>query len=120
MRSLRSAALPSAALFIVETSSSLSLARPVLSSRLKDVAGVVVGSFKDCGDIGTIYDIVQDNLAGRDIPVLAGFEIGHDAENLTVPIGLQATLDTESGPWCTCNLNSPPISRGCLVPLKWI
>jgi muramoyltetrapeptide carboxypeptidase len=68
-----------------------------LSGRLKNVAGVVVGSFKDCGDIDMINDAVKENFAGRDIPILAGFDIGHDAENLTVPIGLQATLDTESG-----------------------
>ncbi len=68
-----------------------------LSGRLKDIAGVVLGSFKECGDIDIVYDIVKDNLADRDIPILAGFEIGHDTENLTVPIGLQATLNTEMG-----------------------
>ncbi|MFH1672159.1 MAG: hypothetical protein ABIF87_01835 [Pseudomonadota bacterium] len=49
------------------------------------------------GDIGPIHDIVKEHLADRDIPILAGFDIGHDTENLTVPIGLQATLNTESG-----------------------
>ncbi|MBW2613752.1 MAG: LD-carboxypeptidase, partial [Deltaproteobacteria bacterium] len=30
-----------------------------------------------------------------DIPVLAGFDIGHGPVNLTIPMGIQATLDTE-------------------------
>jgi muramoyltetrapeptide carboxypeptidase len=67
-----------------------------LSGRLKDIAGVALGSFKDCGDINIVYDIVKDHLAGMDIPILAGFQVGHDIENLTVPIGLRGTLDIES------------------------
>lgn len=68
-----------------------------LGGRLQDIAGVIVGSFVECGDLQTIYDIIADNLADREIPVLAGFEIGHDRENMTIPIGLAAVLDTESG-----------------------
>lgn len=68
-----------------------------LSGRLKDIAGLALGYFKDCGDLDSVYDIVKDNFAGRGIPILAGFQIGHDTENLTVPIGLRGILDTESG-----------------------
>lgn len=65
-----------------------------LSGRLQQIAGVVLGSFKECGDINMVYDIIKDHCAAKDIPVLAGFEIGHDAENLAIPIGLWAELDT--------------------------
>jgi muramoyltetrapeptide carboxypeptidase len=29
------------------------------------------------------------------IPILAGFEVGHGRQNMTIPVGLAATLDTD-------------------------
>jgi muramoyltetrapeptide carboxypeptidase len=31
------------------------------------------------------------------VPILAGFDVGHGTDNLTVPIGVRADLDTEDG-----------------------
>jgi muramoyltetrapeptide carboxypeptidase len=33
----------------------------------------------------------------RGIPILAGFEMGHGSENITLPMGLEAELNTEDG-----------------------
>ena len=66
-----------------------------LGGRLDRVAGVILGSFQDCGPLEDVYAIVQEALRHRAIPILAGFDIGHGIDNLAVPIGLEANLDTE-------------------------
>jgi len=58
------------------------------------LAGLAIGSFEDCGEIGEIYSIIKNIFKDLDIPILAGFEIGHGNVNLSVPLGLGATLST--------------------------
>jgi muramoyltetrapeptide carboxypeptidase len=61
----------------------------------KGIAGLVLGSFKDCGALDRIYRIFQEHFQDMPIPILAGFDIGHGKQNMTVPFGIEATLDTE-------------------------
>jgi len=61
------------------------------------VNGIVLGSFQESGNYLEICDIVADIFKDKNVPVLAGFEIGHGRENLTIPLGIRATLDTEEG-----------------------
>lgn len=61
------------------------------------ISGVALGSFHDCGKYETICDIVCDLFADMRIPILAGFEIGHGGENMVIPMGIRATLDTDQG-----------------------
>jgi muramoyltetrapeptide carboxypeptidase len=68
-----------------------------LGGRLDGVAGVVLGSFQDCGPLEDLYPIVKEAFRHTGAPILAGFDIGHGTDNLTVPIGLEADLDTEDG-----------------------
>ena len=42
-----------------------------------------------------IYRIFQDRFQDMLIPILAGFEVGHGKLNLTIPVGMTATLDTD-------------------------
>ena len=60
------------------------------------LAGLVIGSFEECGEIGEIYSIVKNLFKDLDIPILAGFEIGHGNVNLSVPLGIGATLSTRT------------------------
>jgi muramoyltetrapeptide carboxypeptidase len=60
------------------------------------LAGLALGSFTDCGSSRQIHAIVDDRLSGLDIPILAGFEVGHEGVNLTLPVGITARLDTAS------------------------
>lgn len=60
------------------------------------LAGLVLGSFKDCGSVSEIIGIVDNLFKEDNIPVLAGFEVGHGKSNITIPIGLNATLDTDT------------------------
>lgn len=60
------------------------------------LAGLALGSFTDCGSYRQINEIVADRLNGLDIPMLAGFDAGHEGVNLTLPVGVPARLDTAS------------------------
>ncbi len=67
-----------------------------LAGCFKDLSGLVVGSFKDCGDINRIYSVIEKVFRTESFPILAGFDIGHGDRNHTIPLGIQATLDTDS------------------------
>jgi muramoyltetrapeptide carboxypeptidase len=58
------------------------------------VAGVVLGSFHDCGPAGDIYSIFKELFGEYGVPILAGFESGHGKDNLALPMGVEAVLDT--------------------------
>ncbi len=68
-----------------------------LGGHLDGVAGIILGSFLDCGPVEDVYPIVQDAFRHTAVPILAGFDIGHGTDNIVVPIGLEADLDTEDG-----------------------
>lgn len=63
----------------------------------KGLAGLALGSFKDCGEPDQIYRIFEDIFLGDAIPILAGFDVGHGEPNLTIPFGIRATLDADGG-----------------------
>ncbi|MDY6906052.1 MAG: LD-carboxypeptidase [Thermodesulfobacteriota bacterium] len=65
-----------------------------LSGCLDGVAGIVLGSFENCGQPAEIYEIVQEHVPAG-IPVVAGMAAGHGPENITLPLGLGATLDAD-------------------------
>lgn len=61
------------------------------------ISGIMLGSFEKCGDIDQIYNIFHDIFCHADIPILAGFNIGHGYPNITIPFGIKARLDTDAG-----------------------
>jgi muramoyltetrapeptide carboxypeptidase len=67
-----------------------------MSGRLDHLAGIALGDFTRCGDPNEVYRVLGDRLGGLNIPVIAGFPVGHGPTNLTVPLGLVAVLDTET------------------------
>jgi muramoyltetrapeptide carboxypeptidase len=56
------------------------------------VAGVVAGTWANCGPDAD--EILLERLGPLGVPVLAGFDVGHGPRQLTVPLGVPATLDT--------------------------
>ena len=66
-----------------------------LAGCFEGIAGLVLGSFEDCGDLDGIYQIFQEHFQDIHIPILAGFDIGHGKQNLTIPFGIEAILDTD-------------------------
>lgn len=67
-----------------------------LAGCFNGLAGLVTGSFTECGPVNEVYKLIQDLFKEFDIPVLAGLEAGHGKENITIPFGLKADLDTDS------------------------
>ncbi len=67
-----------------------------LSGCLDNIAGLFLGQFTDCESLDIIKETVIDIFHGKDIPIMGGFEIGHEQTNLTLPIGLHARLNTHS------------------------
>jgi len=67
-----------------------------LAGCFKGLAGLVLGTFKDCGNLDGIYRVVEKVFKDDDFPILAGFEIGHGKTNITFPVGLKATLDADN------------------------
>ena len=61
----------------------------------KEIAGLILGTFKDCGQLNEIVGIFNTIFEDANIPILAGFNMGHGEHNLTIPMGLGATLDTD-------------------------
>jgi muramoyltetrapeptide carboxypeptidase len=61
------------------------------------LAGLVLGTFRNCGSTEEIHRIVADRLGCLNIPILAGFDVGHECVNLTLPVGLPVQLDTGNG-----------------------
>jgi muramoyltetrapeptide carboxypeptidase len=66
-----------------------------LAGCLETIAGLAFGSFDDCGQPEELSRIVADHFGDRPFPVLTGLDVGHGKRNLTIPIGITATLDAD-------------------------
>jgi muramoyltetrapeptide carboxypeptidase len=67
----------------------------LLSDRLDRLSALVIGEIEDCGEKESINSLLEERLGGLHIPVVAGLPVGHGAENMSLPLGLPALLDTE-------------------------
>ncbi len=65
-----------------------------LAGCFNGVSGLILGSFDNCGKKKEIYRLIKDIFYDIDIPILAGFDIGHGKTNYTVGIGALSVLDT--------------------------
>lgn len=68
------------------------------AGKFRSVRGVVFGEMTDCvqhpNQDYTIVDVIQDCLAGVNVPILFGVRSGHsDRGNQVLPFGVRATLD---------------------------
>lgn len=69
------------------------------SGVLAGLAGVAVGQFTNCTDAWPVgvADVLTERLGDLGVPVLGGLPIGHGVGQLTVPVGVPATLDADAG-----------------------
>ena len=73
-----------------------------LAGVLERIAGIIVGQFTDMklgtGDGALSFGEVLEHYVGPlGIPAAYGFPIGHVDEQWTMPIGIRARLDADSG-----------------------
>lgn len=77
------------------------------SGMLDGVAGVVLGSWRDCGPYEQVREVLLDRLGGLGVPVLEELGFGHGDGSLTVPLGLPAVLDADAA---TLTLRIPALA----------
>lgn len=64
-----------------------------LAGCFEGIAGIVLGSFEDCGSNEEVFRIIADIFKTTGVPILGGLDSGHGNLNLTLPMGIEATLD---------------------------
>jgi muramoyltetrapeptide carboxypeptidase len=67
------------------------------SRYLEGVAGIILGTFTECGGPGEADRLLAERLGDLGVPVLAGADIGHNTAMQTYPIGVRARLDADRG-----------------------
>ena len=75
-----------------------------IGDKLDQAAAVVIGRCKDCVQKsapavwdGALGDVLDANLSDLKIPVFYGLNIGHTSDQATLPIGVEAELNSELG-----------------------
>jgi muramoyltetrapeptide carboxypeptidase len=71
-----------------------------LAGKLQAAAGILVGECKDCPPPGhdsaySLGEVIDYLLGDLNIPVLYGMSFGHTVDQVTLPLGLIATLDAD-------------------------
>ncbi|MFE1960495.1 LD-carboxypeptidase [Streptomyces sp. NPDC059479] len=83
------------------------LTQLVRSGWLDGVAGVALGSWAECGPYDAVRTLFLDRLGGLGVPVVEELGFGHGESTLTMPLGVPAVLDAESG---TLTLEVPALT----------
>ncbi|MEU6367356.1 LD-carboxypeptidase [Streptomyces sp. NPDC046931] len=83
------------------------LTQMLRSGRLDGVAGIALGSWKECGPYELLRRVLTDRLGGLGVPVVEEFGFGHGEGALTIPFGVGAELDAEAG---TLTLDEPALA----------
>ena len=60
------------------------------------VGAVALGTWTECGDPAVVEDVLNDRLCTLGVPVLGGFPFGHGTRQASIPLGVQAVIDTEA------------------------
>jgi muramoyltetrapeptide carboxypeptidase len=71
------------------------------SGQLSQLKGLLVGSFTEMEDTDrpfgqTLEEIIWDKVSEYDYPVAFNFPCGHDTENVTLPLGINAILESST------------------------
>jgi muramoyltetrapeptide carboxypeptidase len=59
-------------------------------------AGIVLGSWQDCGPPEDVLDVLVDRLVPLGVPMVADFGFGHCPGQLAVPLGAEVELDADA------------------------
>ncbi|MCL2585858.1 MAG: LD-carboxypeptidase, partial [Streptosporangiales bacterium] len=76
------------------------------SGYLDGVAGIVTGTFTDCGERDAVHEVLAERLGDLKVPVLAWANVGHGGAFQTFPVGIAAELDADAA---TLRLLDPPL-----------
>lgn len=73
---------------------------------LDGVAGIITGTFHNCGPQEEITPILRERLAGLGVPMISWANVGHGGQNQAFPIGVAAEFDADAR---TLRLLEPPL-----------
>ncbi len=76
------------------------LTQLALGGKFSKLSGVVFGDCSNCPATESRFgleDVLRDHFERLGVPVFAGLAFGHVEQKLTLPIGLQATIDADAG-----------------------
>lgn len=70
--------------------------------KFDQAAGIIIGEFVNCDPLDqnwfrSLDEVLDNNLGALKIPVLYGLTIGHTNDQLTLPLGVRATLNADAG-----------------------
>lgn len=73
-----------------------------LTGALAKVAGIAIGRFSQCDPPAgsysfTVEEVLRDRLTDLQIPIVANLPFGHDGCNASLPVGVEAILDGNTG-----------------------
>lgn len=73
-----------------------------LAGKLEKCSGIVFGNCTECIKKSDVWDpgigeILDNYLRGLPIPSFSGLMIGHESNQLTLPIGMECTMDSRVG-----------------------
>ncbi|MFF8434333.1 S66 peptidase family protein [Streptomyces bacillaris] len=86
------------------------LTRLLRSGSLAGLAGVVCGSWQECGPYEKVRAVLADRFGPLGIPVIEELGFGHGPTALTVPLGVPAVLDAPAdGGRCTLTVEVPAL-----------
>lgn len=77
-----------------------------LAGKLQAAAGIVFGECSECvprdykpsyASTLSLGEVLDEILGSVKVPVLTGLTIGHTSDQLTLPVGVMATLDADKG-----------------------
>ncbi len=77
-----------------------------LAGKLQQAAGIIMGECSGCGPADfkpsfaspyTFGETMDNMLGDLNIPVFYGLTMGHIADQLTLPMGVRATMDADKG-----------------------
>lgn len=71
------------------------------SANLHKAKGIILGVFDGCAnksknDSWSLKEVFIDRLSDLDIPIFYGFSFGHILHKCTIPVGIEASFDTET------------------------
>jgi len=68
----------------------------LVSGELERCAGLMLGTFEECGDPASVIELVRERCSGMSMPIVTGLPVGHGEQNVPLPIGARAVLDTKT------------------------
>ncbi|MGW3292567.1 S66 peptidase family protein [Streptomyces xiamenensis] len=64
---------------------------------LDGVAGIALGSWRECGPYEEVRAVLADRLVPLGVPIVEELGFGHGPHPWTIPLGVPATLDADRG-----------------------